>query len=280
MGRAILTRDKAGVLSVFDLQGQPVFSLWETREAPSFSCIDDRPAERRKMLEHYLDVIKDSGTTADYTIKFHEDDDKRVTNKTPVIGSLSFKLNNEMGMEGIGSVRGGNSNMMDQLFSAKMDLMEERYKRLMEDQQREHDDELDELEEKTTGRKKKLGALGMIGEAGNDYPWMQDIIKEGINMLKDFVTVSKHKMRSNPAQHEGGIAGVETDAPPVDTNGKITAAQNKLMAWFANEYGDMDSKEGRAKGAAEYANVLTMLANLTADDDMMKLAIKKLKQLE
>ncbi len=281
MANAILVRDKPGVISVFKLQGSPIFSLWETRANPSFSCADERPEERLRMLEYYLDVIRDSGTVADYTIKFHEEASKtgKITNNTPVFGSLTFKLNSpDMGLEtsrGSANVSGTGVSLLNELFKEKLERLEDKYQRQIEDMQREHEDELDQMEEATSGKKKKLGALGQIGELGNEYPWMQEIIKEGIGMFKDMLVVGKHKMRQQPAG--GGINGVDTAA--MTYKDKIAQAQNTLMTWYTKQHGDTTVQENREKGANDFADDLLLLAGLTKDDDIMQLALKKLRSL-
>lgn len=302
MGAAILARDKDGVLSVFKLQGSPMFSLWENQRAPTFSCAEETDRERLEMLEKYLDIIKASGTSADYMIKFHDEVSKsgKINNNTPVFGSLSFRVNDEAGRSIPGGPVGasGNIDFLKELFATKLQMIEDKWERKLEDVNREHEQELEEIEQETAGRKinKHLGFIGVIGDAGEQYPWMQDIIKEGMNfvkeMAKDAFTVARHKMNNHRPQAEPAIGNIPDDAgaaPDV----RMRQALERLINYNVKRFGwpqgttaaQIDQATPEEKEAAHkhgftvFSGTMVKLCDLINDDDIYDLAIKKLKQL-
>jgi hypothetical protein len=281
---AILKRDKEGVLTVFDLQGKPMWSIWENVKEPSFSCSEDDADERRKMLEKYLDIIKDSASTAAFTIKFHDECSKngRINNNTPVIGALPFRMNEaDAAVATRGGAAGGSIELLNQLFAARMENIEQRWQQKFDQQERDHQEEIEDLEEDSKAKRPKLGAIGMVGETFREYPEIKELCKPLIEGLTDLLTFGKYKVRQHtqPQQQPGGIAGVKPDtaAPPQQ---RIDTALRRLLTWYTVQEGDINDQAARAKGATKLAEDLESLAKLAEDPDpdMIHLALKKLRQ--
>jgi len=294
MSNPVMTRDKAGVMTVWEMQGKPFFSIWRTAKDLSFSCSEEEEEAREAMLVKYLDLIKESNSDYAYTIKFHDETGKsgKINNTTPVCGSLPFKFSEATSIERYtpGGAGAGNTAMLNELFAEKLARLEDKYDRRIEDLEREHEDEIEELEKQLSeGSGKKLdgiqGAIGFIGEQGSKYPWIAEIIK-------DWSTIIKHKFQQaagpRPAHN---IAGVETDtqAPPqgdMTADQQVSHAIRTMAGYYVGKHGYFDPNiteeaktHANAKGWAELAADLTLLAGLTKDPDLMELALKKLRQL-
>lgn len=312
MGSSILIRDIPGVISVWELQGKPFFSLWATKSAPAFSCADEDEGEREKLLLQYLDIIKNSNTTADYTIKFHDETSKtgRINNTTPVIGSITFRLNNNdiIPAGAAAAPAGGNgSNLLHELFREKLERLEDRFERRYDDQKREYEAQIESLqaelaatEEEEEEDEEDMGFLGSIGKAGEQYKWMQDPMKDLMNFfkepLKDLLTVTSHKMKQHTGAAGAGpaISGVpgdlSEDLTSPNAGKRMNAALQTLIQYntvrFAMPPGvtpesctpeQMDQYKAKAMGMV--ADTLVKLTGLCSDNDMYDLAMKKLNQL-
>lgn len=286
MAQAILVRDKEGVISVWELQGSPMWSLWETRAAPTFSCNDDRENKRKEELNYYLDLIKNSGTVCDYTIKFHDDvpAGKKINNNTPIFGSLNFKLTEQSLMAPAAGAAGNNTGiaMMNELFAARLQNMEDKWERRLQDLERDHEDEIKEIEEEYSSKKgnKINGLLGEIGEATTQYPVFAELVKE-------WSTVIKHKFMQtfSPGGHApaANIAGVNDNTPPEKV---VQQAIQTLASYYVGKHGyfkegitDAEKETVTLDGWREMAGDMKLLSGLTSDPDIFELAIKKLRQM-
>lgn len=280
---AILTRNKEGVLSVFELQGKPCFSIWENTKHPAFSCSDETEDEREAMLIKYLNIIAESGTTAQFMIKFHDAPAKgKINNTTPVSGSLPFRFSepNDL-VKTSGNAGSAGIDMLREVFSTKMEMLDMKYQRIIEDKDAEIEALQQQLDaEPEPGDSDDMGMIGKIMDRVERNPSLNNLFNKLLDTAGDFLTVSKHKMRAQGANVGGGISGVEEDqtlSPTERLNGHLKV----LIEYFVKQHGQGNTAEEKYNsGFLQMVDALGMLAKLTNDPDMMELALKKLRALE
>lgn len=286
---------KEQVISAFEMYKEPYFALFEAtpggrgdktgRLLYSYTG-DDRDDDGIKQLQQNLEVLEATAPTTAHIIQFYKDLGKRdsIESSTPYTGSFKFRMapytydpaTRGGAISGVGMVAPGNDflaylqreiHMKDE----KILMLERTVEDLEEDVRAyEEQDQAPAID----------GVLGKIGEAGNQFPWLANIIQE-------WSTVIKHKFSNGQQQqdhqqhhhHAASMAGVATDAPPAQ---RIQHALGILLEWYKIHYGGSGKTEQEQKqlGAEQCANDLQLLARLTGDDDMMKLALKKLRALE
>lgn len=312
MADAILTRDKAGVLKIWEMHEKPIFSIWENKRDPAFHNADERESERERVLHECLDFIQESQTTSIFIIKFHDEPNKngKITSATPVIGSLSFRLNepNTMrnGNTAVVTAGAAGMDMMKELFESRLQMIDLKFQHELEKKDQEIErlqleaaaaEEEDEYEDDEDSE--ELGIIGQIGEAGNKYPWMQNALAKVADAFADLVVVAKHKMKVPAA----AINGVNNSTPQEQQqqqpgakqsdDQRIKAAYIKMIHYFVSYHGfppgstdesiqAMDPEEQEAyklKGFKEYADTMQKLAALTDNPQMMELALRTLKSM-
>lgn len=318
MSDAILTRNKDGVISVWVMHNSPVWSMWENKKEPAFSCADDDESQRLKMLEEYLDLIKASGSTAQFTIKFHDEANRngKVNNTTPVCGSLHFRLNELEPRPNAAVAPAGNASidLLNQVFTAKMEVLAMKY----DQQLAKKDEEIERLQLEAAAAAEEdgdddfeeddnLGMIGKIGELGERYPWMQGPINKLIEPLTGLLTMAKNKMQSEyPASAINGLHDTDTDqpaqAPPetarTDTrtdDERVKSAHRALINYFVNYHGfppgstdesiratpEEQKEVYRLQGFKKYADTMVGLANLAKNKpDTMAFALNTLEGLK
>lgn len=277
---AVLTRDIPGVLSVFEMQGSPIFSLWENNKDILFSFVGENEQERRDKLTEYLNLIKQSASHQQFTIKFHDEANKngKVTNGTPVTGSLVFKLNENDDLQLVpknqARVEGTNGSiaLLNQIFDAKLQNMELRYNHILEKKQEEVEhlqEQLDRAgeEEEDTDDDDQMGLIGSIGKAGERYPWMQEHIKDIMTVAKSFLN-----KKFGIGEPDGArLAGVE-DTSGMEPKEKLNKSIKELLEYYHTKYGDPKA------GDANFANDIERLAKMAkTDPDLFDVMIKKLR---
>lgn len=231
----------------------------------------DKP-EGWEMLKENLQAGEQNAPDAPYILLFYEELSKsgKLDKSLAAAGYFRLRLQAYEGYKpAIGAVstlpagRDFNEYLRFELDGAKALIRE------LQGEKEDLKDQVADLEDQLAGGTKEIGGvIGQIGEAGNQFPWLADIIKEGI-------TFFKHKYGGGHAQAaHGGINGVGN---PQD----MPAAQNMLLTWYTKEYGGGGSDEpARKAGADMFIKDMCLLAGLTKDDDMMRLALKKLRALE
>lgn len=231
------------------------------------------------VLKENLQAAEQNTPEAAYVIQFYEELPKsgKLDKSTPASGYFKFRIQAYQGytpaISGVGAAAPATRDFNDFL---RFELESERAKtrELMEERE-ELKDEIQELEEQLADKPAKEigGIMGQVGEIGTQYPWMAD-------MIKDCFTVLKHKFApgAGQQQHSPGaarMAGVATDAPP---DKKVNAAIGTLVGWYIQEYGAGATEEEKKRaGFEKFADDMQLLAGLTADTDMMHLALKKLR---
>ncbi len=265
--------------------GCPYYALFETKAANSrqtgrliYPYKGGDREEGWKLLEQNLQVMLNTAPTIKHIIQFYDKLGKHdsLDDRTACSGSLLIRMKPAdtymPAINGIGAANLQADNSFLNYLQTELHLAKEK----IEEQERIIGDleadvrDLEEDAAKPAG-KEIGGIIGQIGQAGNEFPWMQDIIKDGITFLKH--TFSKN-MRPADDRQGHAMAGVSDQLPYAERLGQ---AQNKMLTWYAKTYGDLETQEGRQKGAEKFADDMMLLANLTADDDMMHLVLKKLR---
>lgn len=287
---AVITRDKDAVVRVWEMHEMPCFSVWENKSFPAFSCTLETPEERENFLLECLEQIRNGGSAALFTIKFHEmPKNGKITNGTPVFGSMPFRLSES---QPAGNNRGGSdAQWMKELFETRLQLYDERHKQELAKKDQVIQELQEQLEEGPEDAEDlNLGVIGQVLQAGEKYPTLKRLTDMLVEFLADAVTVGKHKFKNMAhaaAPAGSGINGVEEEAAAggaapgsATPDQQVNAAIRTLVTYFINHYGTgATDEEKRQSGFVEFAYVMTLLANLTTDPDVMELAIKKLKQL-
>ena len=114
--------------------------------------------------------------------------------------------------------------------------------------------EWDELESKPQSGVN--GIVETIGSAGEKFPWIKDLFSE--------LAVSAKMMLKQPVQRSAVVSGVSPGQ-------RINDAMVKLHQWYVAKNGP--------DGEILMADDLSLLADLTNDEDMINLALKKLRTL-
>ena len=123
--------------------------------------------------------------------------------------------------------------------------------------------EIQELQEQPQGAGADMGFIGQIGAVGQQYPWMQDIMKDVLYMAK--------KIFSKPdPMRSATIAGMQAD-PNATPDVRMNAALKVLIEYYVTKAGD------KTKGFTELAQDLEMLAQMTADPLDFDYAIAKMR---
>lgn len=291
---------KAPYFALFDISGK------DKAGNLIFSYTGNDPEQEGwGLLEENLKAAEQSGPEVPYILRFYTDLDKKgsITEGTPAAGCFKVRMQSYVSRSVAGVPgAGGGADLLRELFTVQMARMEDKWENKFQEQERLHQEEIEELEEELQEKnktKKDMGALGAIGDFGDQYPWAQDLIKDGMGFIKDqlrdFLTVAKHKMRSNTAEPAiGKIPGTMNSSTQTQTPQQtLHAALQHLINYNVNRFGwpegtteeqkqaaSAEEKDAAGKrGYALFAETLTMLCNITADDDIYDLAINKLKKL-
>lgn len=296
-GNAIEARSIDEVMNIWQMQDAPCWGIWTTNKPrPVFSCSNDDVDDRQKMLLQYLNLLKNTGTSAEYMIKYYDDQGgKKITANTPPIGSTNFKLS-EQNMDifspaGNNAGGGGNIQLLTEVYNMKF----ENWKLMQEMEQLQRDRDMEDVEEadddSTMG---KIGrVVDMVGEAGERYPWMQNILNKLADSITDVFTVVKHKAgNSFGKENTAHMAGIQ-DAVMPEMATDVKESIDNSIATLCDFYINNTAQHIKAKhptatteevhaaatthGTKELAADLRILAGLTNDPDMFFLAIKKLR---
>ena len=296
---AILTRDKDGVMANFELQGAPMFAIYEGSK-PLTCCCEGEEEDRRKKLSQYLDFMVQSGSTTNFDIRYYDECGKngKVTNATPFFASLPFKVNDTAQAQEMLSIKSGNgavsmnNDLMFKLFDAKL----ENIKLMFDHQLQEKEKLIRDLEEALAAEpdeeEEMVGSLGIvdqIGAIGDKHPWMQNIIKDLSSTINNLVNGAKTKftaMTEKPVQ----MAGL----PPKPEGSKsldelLKWSQRSLIETYRQKHGVVYGEDGKPtpatmeamnKADAEYVNDMVKLAEVAATKpNTFENAIKSLREL-
>ena len=258
--------DREGLQQV--MEGYAVFkekaayySLWQSATLKFWNPNDE---EGEDILNQNLKILAAGGTAALFVLKFHpefEGKQNTITTKTPICGSFNFRLNNPGAMQPMNGVQQANptSDPYFKLYwDSKLEMMQMMHDMKVQELQdqllaTELDDEVDEEEDQLSR------TLGTIGDIGEKHPWMQDILRDVVQVAKSFINqhIKRPEVNNTTAQHLAGMAN-ETDP-----NKQVQEALQLLYTHDPN-----------------IAEHLVLLAKLAATDkDTYDLAIKKLKAL-
>ena len=258
------------VMATHEMQEQAIWALWEAKRL-MFSFVNDDREDRTRTLREYLERLKAGGSAQLFQVRWYEDGVKKINDKTEYIGSYNFKLNEATWVTPSQPAATPSMDLINQLFAAKLDALSVRYETQIEKLQDDlaqaqamqlQDDEDDD---------DALGALGMIGKAGVQYPWLQDILKSGLQLLEKLTG----KLNLNMAKGTGAaaqIAGMPDST--VSPNERLNWAVSTLIEVYANQNG------GREKGDPALAQDMCSLANMAVTNPQsFKMAINMLRSM-
>lgn len=265
-------------------QESPFYAVFERANGGSgttkpgrllFSFKDgDRDKEGWQLLEQNLRVLANTAPTLPHIIQFYDDIGKkdRIDSNTPYTGSFTFRMQKAdsftPAINGIGAATSPADMSFLNYLQTELRLEKEANQDLRQEVQ-ELEEELEEYRHQPEG-KEIGGIIGHVGEAGNKYPWIADIIK-------DWSTVIKHTFTgaAGRQQQPSHISGIDNTGPP---DQRVNNAIKVLVQWYADEYGQGDNPDEKMKaGFTKFADDMQALASLTTDNDMMHLALKKLR---
>lgn len=258
---------------------------------------DDR-SEGWDQLKSNLDIIAVNTPTSQYMIRFYDDLNKKgsIDTSTPYSGSFRFKMSKESYQPAtMGAAGSGNQGVsfMNELFAAKLENFNMQWQHKFEEQERRHQEELLQLaaEQEAEDEDEDMGAIGtardivdVVGEAGNKYPWLRENINKLFSTVNDFLVVGKYKVKQhlNEPQRAASMGKVEAGASAaVDPLVSIDQSTQIIMSWYFRKAGltEQSSREEKLKAAEQMAYDFQCLASATEDDDVMELALTKLRKL-
>lgn len=262
------------VLGVHELHECPRWSLWEgTRIA--FSCNSDSIDESTMMLKRYLQVLKDSGTYTIYQIKWHElqteGKNKKISNSAPYFASFGFRLNEQGEVQALPDKNSRAASYNAAVTNQLLDLQNQKHEFELQKLNEKYQRELEELCEEEDEYDKMGKIAGIIGKTGEQYPWLQEIIKDVVNVVKNIIPQHQQTQQLQPVK----ISGMPQNNVNSDEQNKqlINAAIKKMAAYYTNKYGSQP--EGDSKLAAD----LSKLATLTDKPFIFDMAVKNLNNL-
>jgi hypothetical protein len=282
----------------------PYYALYEQKSKDlKFAYKGETWEEGRELFIQNMEVIRNTGTSTIYVIKFYEELSNRgnLNITTPYAGSFVFQMAKNLQTSTMPAT--GNNIQNDQ-FSQYLLMQLERERDEKENLRQEieqiknmmvaHQEEDEEIDEEidvingTSESNKELGILGVIGRAGERFPFLQE-------PLKDFATIISHKMKQflAPAAQPAGasINGInKDDAMNVEDPSKLLNAHlSTLIKYYTVKeiptgvlFQDLQAEQQeqlKAHGYRKFTQDMGLLAGLTADSDVFELAIKKLRQM-
>lgn len=270
-------------------KGCPFYAIFERTPTSGktgrllFTFKDGDREQGWEELQQNLVVLENTAPTVPHIIQFYDQPGKggKLDSNTDYAGSFVFRMKPANtyapAINGMGNIQADNSFLNYLQTELRMEKECNMELRAEVEDLKEQILELEDVPE----QKQIGGIIGQIGQAGNEFPWLQETIKDGLTILKNALKPPRHQREHQHEQeheHHGGhsMAGVNTAEMPYKD--KIAHAQRILMTWYARQYGNLETEEGRLKGAEKFADDLLLLAIITDDDDTMHLALKKLRQ--
>jgi hypothetical protein len=268
---------------------------------------NDRDREGWLLLEENLKVAASTAPEVPLMIRFYNNLDKkeRITNGSPYDGCFKLRMrafdaaaaalareNTKTGETGL--------SMLKELFSEKLARIEDRHLRDMEDLERRHEQERMEWEAALEEQEEEedLGIFGRIGAVAEKNEWLKEplnqLATEAVNVLKQFGTFIGYKMNNMRSAAPGGINGVPGQGPDQrnpeavmsDALKTLIDYNTRRFGWPAGTTPEMmaaatpeQRKEAYNRGYSITANIFGKMTQLTTDDDIYDLAIKKLNAL-
>jgi len=226
------------------------------------------PGSGRELFEENVRSI-DPNNDATYQVRFYKRDfdEDSITNNTPYSSSYNFKVRpKQVGMQQGGGNNSGNwLSAGDQRYMAFLERELEKYKEKCEDLESDLIDANERLEGYEDKGKKKLGAIGQLGEAMNEYPQLSNLLQPMIHAFTNFF---------NKGNAAPGIGIV--DPGPAKSEEEIElqfkTAMSKLMGYYQAKY-------GQQKGDQQLAQDMAKLANLTDKPFIFEAAIAQLRSM-
>lgn len=212
-------------------------------------------------LEAYLKDLEVMNDTSALCIRFYDELDKgKITPKSEWVQSLQFRMK-EASYGPSAAPTGGQASDFTNFLMMQWQQEKETREELQEELTELHE-EIKALQE-TPAPGADMGFIGQIGAVGQQYPWMQDIMKDLVFMVK--------RVFSKPdAQQAAHIAGIMDKTLQPDT--RMNNALKILIGYFAKKAGDQQ------KGFIMLTENLEMLAEMTENPLDFDYAVAKLRE--
>jgi hypothetical protein len=195
--------DRVGTESVMDgfkIHDCSYFSVWQGKTL-KFKYIGGSAEDAANFLMQNIEGLHPN-STALYEIRLYDDvPDKGINNSTPYSGSFTFKMNTGIGTDA-SVYRPVGSDQYTKHLQTENEMMKKRIEAL----------EAEEVEDE-----EPADGVGRIMGYIEKYPALQEILRDGIGMLKNVF----NQRSGNNHMHHQAISGVIDPALP---------AEDKLMA--------------------------------------------------
>lgn len=215
----------------------------------------------------------DTNNDATYQVRFYKKDfdEDGINNTTPYSSSFNFKVREKQNMGLSAGSSGQALSFGDMKYIA---FLENRVQRLEDDLEEAEDRVADAeaaLEEEDNKQKKKLGAIGQLGDALNEYPDLSNMFKAATNWLMNARGSGTGAGNNNAAPGMGNVVDI-TPMPPEQVEQQFKDALMKMSGYYANKY-------GQEKGEQLFSQDMAKLANLTDSPFKFEMAISELRKL-
>ena len=266
------------IIRGFDAHAEncPYYALFESRgEKPGmliYPYTGEDKERGREILAQNLETIEATGSTAIYLMRFYKvlDKNENITSRTEDSGAFRFRVlepenKSMLRYETIGNapvIAGPGQNNFLEFLIKERDILKEKNEELeSENEQLKEDIRAMEAAPQEGGA--DLGVIGMIGEAGNRFPWMQNIVKD-LGYI-----VAKATTRQNNEIPQA-IAGLPSDATP---DQRVNGAIGVLLEYYVSQ-----AQGNKAEGFSKFADDMELLAKMTVNPLDFNYAISKLRE--
>jgi hypothetical protein len=238
-------------------------------------------AESAVLFAENMAALKDSGTGGEYMVCFYESlgEHEKLNVKTPCSGSFTFRVNDpqtkidQYAMQRTGGAAPVQNEFLELLKQERAMYRDEaeNLKAELAELKEDYDELERELEDVKTGTGNN-NTLGGILKTVGEHDWAKDFLKD---LATGFRAWSGGTRKAPQPQYNGSSATINgTNSNPSEmTQEQFGASMNEslatLHAWYVEHY--------QEKGNLQMVMDMKQLASLTADTDVMELALKKLR---
>lgn len=261
------------IMRKFKLHGIPSHAVFQGNNMLYQRTFDEYDEAESFFLENIKSIHPESKAT--YTVRLYEDvPDKGIKNNTDYSGMFRFKVSpkqdytpvSQNQYEKPGKLGAGDERYMNfierELQEAKARIRE------LEQEGKEKDEIIAELEDEIEEEPDKLGAMGQLGKAGEQYPWMKDFLTNGMSVLSKFFNKDGNQGGSAPAMGNVDTTGVS----PEEIKQMFNQAVVKMHGYYVRKYGDV-------VGDLKFSQDMAKLANLTDKPMIFEMAIEQLRKM-
>lgn len=264
---------KDDILAGYDMfEHCPFYALFEDYRGKAkdlkFVFKDGGREQGRELLAQNLDVLERSGYEPVYLIRFYEETGKgdKITDVTPYCGSFRFRIKDPAGVGALSLqpvvANEGSPQFLSFLMMERDKLMRENLE--LKEEVRGLEREVFDLETEAaeTPEDDKIGGmLGTVLKAGDEHPWVRDILKDAVY---GFQKIFQRPMAAEPVH----LAGV--DSSPDE---RVNAAIEVLIKFYVTQAGG-----NKPEGFTNFANDMELLAKMTGNPLDFNYALSKLRE--